>query len=85
MLKIVRDMPLRSYVFALTLAVALGSLLMGMGTADPQLTDATGQVTDYFSANIGTIIGAVVAIAVFVWLLRVAFHSFGVRKVRSVD
>ena len=60
----------------------LGNLL---GTADPQLTSALSSVTSYFSDNIGVIIAAVVSIAVFLWLLRIAFRSFGIRKPRSVE
>lgn len=55
------------------------------GTADSNLTSAVNSVTTYFSANIGTVITGVIGIAVFLWLLRIAFRSFGVRKPRSVD
>lgn len=60
----------------------MGALL---GTADANLTSALNQVTTYFTSNIGTVITAVVGIAVFVWLLRMGFRSIGVRKARSVD
>lgn len=56
-----------------------------LGTADANLTSALDSVQTYFTSNIGTVIGIVVGIAVFVWLLRVGFRSIGVRKVRSVD
>lgn len=54
-----------------------------LGTADATLTSAVSSVTDYFTANIGTVITAVVGIAVFLWLLRLAFRSFGISKPRS--
>lgn len=56
-----------------------------LATADPQLQDALDTVTTYFTANIGIIITAVVGIAVFMWLLRIGFRSFGVRKPKSVE
>jgi len=56
-----------------------------MGTVDPQLTSSLSAVTAYFTANIGAVITAVVGIAVFMWLLRIAFRSFGIRKPRSVE
>lgn len=55
------------------------------GSADANLTTAVDSVTTYFTANIGLVIGAVVSIAVFMWLLRIAFRSFGIRKPRSVE
>jgi uncharacterized membrane protein YeaQ/YmgE (transglycosylase-associated protein family) len=55
-----------------------------LGTVDANLTSALATVTDYFSANIGAVIGAVVGIIVFLWVLRLALHSFGIRKPRSV-
>lgn len=55
------------------------------GTADPNLTSALTSVTTYFTDNIGAIITAVVGVVLFLWLLRLAFRSFGIRKPRSVD
>jgi hypothetical protein len=55
------------------------------GTADSNLTSAVTSVTSYFTSNIGTVITGVVGIAVFLWLLRIAFRSFGVRKPNSVS
>jgi hypothetical protein len=66
----------------------VGASIVGagmFGTADSNLTSAVSQVTSYFTSNVGTIITAVVGIAVFIWLLRLAFRSFGVSKPRSVD
>lgn len=54
-----------------------------LGTADANLTTALSSVTTYFSNNIGVVIAAVVSIAVFLWLLRLAFRSFGIGKPRS--
>jgi len=56
-----------------------------LGTADATLTSALAQVTDYFTANIGGVIVAVVGVVVFLWLLRLALHSFGIRRPRSID
>lgn len=56
-----------------------------LGTADANLTSALSSVTTYFGDNIGVIIAAVVGVAVFIWMLRLAFRSFGVSKPRSVD
>lgn len=56
-----------------------------LGTADSNLTSALTQVTTYFSDNIGVIVAAVVGIVAFVWLLRFALHSFGIRKPRSTS
>lgn len=53
-------------------------------TADPALEGAVGQVTGYFSDNIGVVIGAIVAIALLVWLLGIAFRSVGVRRPNKV-
>jgi len=55
-----------------------------MGAVDTNLTSALDSVTTYFSANIGVVIAAFVGIAVFLWLLRLAFRSFGIRKPKSV-
>jgi len=66
--------------------VAVSALMAGLyGTADANLTSATTSIQSYFTANIGTVIGLVVGIALLVWILRMAFHSVGVRKPRSVD
>ena len=54
-----------------------------LGTADANLTSALNSVTTYFTSNIGVIVTAVVGIAVFLWLLRLAFRSFGIGKPRS--
>lgn len=61
----------------------LGSL--SLGSVDANLTTALSDITTYFGDNIGAVITAVVGIALFMWLLRIAFRSFGVRKPRSVD
>jgi uncharacterized membrane protein YeaQ/YmgE (transglycosylase-associated protein family) len=55
-----------------------------LGTVDANLTSALTSVTSYFADNIGAVIAAVVGIIVFLWLLRIALHSFGIRKPRSV-
>jgi hypothetical protein len=72
---------------AVWLTVTGGAILAAgfYGTADPNLTNATGDVQSYFSANIATVIGLVVGISLLVWILRLAFHSVGVRKPRSVN
>lgn len=54
-------------------------------TADATLTSALSSVTDYFTANIGTVITAVVGVVLLLWLLRIAFRSFGIRRPSSVD
>jgi hypothetical protein len=54
-----------------------------LAAADSSLTSALSSVTTYFTDNIGAVITAVVGIAVFMWLLRLALHSFGIRKPRS--
>lgn len=54
-----------------------------LGAADSSLTSALTSVTSYFTANIGTVITAVVGVAVFLWLLKLAFRSFGIRKPNS--
>jgi len=56
-----------------------------LGTADANLTSALDSVTTYFTSNIGGVITAVVSIAVFLWLLRLALRSFGIRRPRSID
>lgn len=56
-----------------------------LGTVDANLSNALSAVTTYFGNNIGAVIAAVVGIAVFIWLLRLAFRSFGIRKPRAVD
>lgn len=56
-----------------------------LATVDTNLTDALSAVTDYFSANIGAVITAVVGIVLLLWLLRIAFRSFGIRRPSSVD
>jgi len=55
-----------------------------LATADSNLTTALQSVTTYFADNIGLVITAVVGIAVFLWLLRMAFRSFGIHKPKSV-
>lgn len=55
-----------------------------LGTVDSNLTDALDQVTTYFTSNIGAVITAVVGVIVFLWLLRLALRSFGIRKPRGV-
>jgi hypothetical protein len=58
---------------------------MLLGTADANLTSALSDVTSYFSDNVGTIITAVVGVTLMLWLLRIAFRSFGIRRPSSVD
>lgn len=60
----------------------MGALL---GTADTNLTSALNSVTTYFSDNIATVITAVVGVVLLLWLLRIAFRSFGIRRPSSVD
>jgi beta-lactamase regulating signal transducer with metallopeptidase domain len=54
-------------------------------TADATLTSALSSVTSYFTANIGTVITAVVGVVLLLWLLKIAFRSFGIRRPSSVD
>jgi len=75
----------KTWVVSGIVGTALAIVQVAGATTDPNLTDTATSIEDYFSANIGVIIGVVVAISVFVWLLRVLFHSIGVRRVRSVD
>ena len=56
-----------------------------LGTADTNLTSALNSVTSYFTDNVGAVITAVVGIVLLLWLLRIAFRSFGIRKPSSVD
>lgn len=73
-------------LFLSSLAITAVSAIAGFyGTADPNLTSATSSIQSYFSANIGVVIALVVGVALLVWILRIAFHSVGVRKPRSVD
>jgi hypothetical protein len=53
-------------------------------TTDSNLTGATGQITDYFSANIGVVIALFVAVSALLWLLGMAFRSVGVKKASKV-
>lgn len=63
------------------MAIGVSALVSGLyGTADANLTSALSAVTSYFGANIGAVVAAVVGIVVFIWLLRIALHSFGIRK-----
>jgi len=63
---------------------ALMAVSVAGATADPQLTDATGQVTDYFTANLGTVVGAFIAVTGVLWLLGMAFRSVGIHRRKSV-
>jgi uncharacterized membrane protein YeaQ/YmgE (transglycosylase-associated protein family) len=56
-----------------------------LATVDTNLTSALSSVTDYFTANIGSVITAVVGIVLLLWLLKIAFRSFGIRRPSSVD
>ena len=56
-----------------------------LATVDSNLTSALNSVTGYFTANVGAVITAVVGIVLLLWLLRIAFRSFGIRKPSSVD
>jgi hypothetical protein len=56
-----------------------------LGTADANLSAVLDQITTYFTSNIGTVITAVVGVVLLLWLLRIAFRSFGVRRPSSVD
>lgn len=62
------------------LASALVAAGSASASADPVLTSAIGQGKSYFTANIGTIIGAFVAVAALLWLLALGFRSMGVRR-----
>lgn len=53
-------------------------------SADPVLTSAVGKGTSYFSANIGTIIGAFIAVAALLWLLSMGFRSMGIHRKKSI-
>jgi hypothetical protein len=58
---------------------ALGVVAMAGATADPALTSATGDVTSYFTANLPTVIGVFVAVALVLWMFAKATHSVGIR------
>ena len=60
-------------------------MLALLGTVDSNLTSALSSITTYFSDNIGAVVTAVVGVALLIWLLRIAFRSFGVRRPSSVD
>jgi hypothetical protein len=75
----------RVYVLAALSAMMLVVVADAGATTDTSLTNSLNSVTTYFTNNIGAVIAAFVGIAVFLWLLRMAFRSFGIRKPRSVD
>jgi len=63
----------------------VGSLAGTAGaTADPVLTDASEQVTDYFTDNLGIAVGAFIAVAGVLWILHLIFRSVGIHKKKSV-
>lgn len=59
----------------------LGALL---GTVDANLQTTLDAITAYFTSNIGIVITAVLGVVLLVWFVRMAFHSFGARKPKSV-
>jgi len=60
--------------------LSFGSVFPLVATVDGLLTAAMDAVTGYFGDNIGLVIAVVVGVVVFVWLLVLAFRSFGIRK-----
>jgi hypothetical protein len=81
---------MRSHLNRLTIAgggtilAALVAAVPAFAAADSQLTSTTGQVSTYFTSNIGTIVALFVGIALFIWLLGMALRSVGVRAPRKV-
>lgn len=55
-----------------------------LGTVDATLTDAFGQVTDYFTANLPVVIGLFIAIAGVMWFLGIGFRSAGIKNRKKV-
>lgn len=49
-------------------------------TADPALTSATGQITDYFSDNLAVVITVLVSVSLVLWLIGMAIKSVGANK-----
>jgi len=74
--------------FGVVLVGAVSAFLIAavnaFATADPELTSATGQVTSYFTANLGTVVGAFIAVTGVLWLLGMAFRSVGIHRRKSV-
>jgi uncharacterized membrane protein len=64
---------------AAALAFAFGIVGVAGATTDPNLTSATTQVTDYFSANLAVVIGVFIAVALVLWMFAKATHSVGIR------
>jgi hypothetical protein len=59
-----------------------GSLFLG--TTDAALSDAFGQIQDYFTTNLPLVVGLFVAIAGVLWLLAMGFKSAGVKRKSKV-
>jgi hypothetical protein len=79
--------------FRMKLAVIAGSAVslvalvvpaIAGATADTTLTDAKTSATNYFTANIATVVGGFIAVAASLWLLTMLFNSIGVRRKRSI-
>lgn len=59
-------------------------MLLGTATiTDPNLTNALSQVVTYFTSNINPVITAVVGLAMFIWLLKIALRSFGITSIEG--
>lgn len=73
---------LRSLLFAAVVGASL--VVAGLyGTADTNLTSAESSITSYFTSNIVAVIGTVVGICLFFWLVKVVMHSVGIRKAKT--
>lgn len=83
MIKWVRTRSVAFYVAVIGIVSMLVPSLAG-ATADPALTDATGQATDYFQANLVTVVGGFIVVTGVLWLLALAFNSMGLRRKRSI-
>lgn len=75
----------KTWIFVSALAAFLGFVGTAGATADSNLTSVTGDVQDYFTSNIGTVIALFVSIALLLWMLAIALRSVGVRKPNKVD
>jgi len=83
MLKWIRSRSLGMWIAVASITALLVPSIAG-ATADPALTDATGQATDYFQANLVTVVGGFIVVTGVLWLLALAFNSMGLRRKRSI-
>ena len=49
-------------------------------TADPRMTAHVASIVAYFDANIPVVVAAFVTVAVFLWLVKIAFRSLGMNR-----